>query len=487
MPAPRSSRAWRVRASHRRPVVGPGWTLPWALLAAVTQTHGLAAQPRGDSPMAPAASIGPVTDAPTLSVLGIASLPDGNGNTLANRNDMWLGATQPIGRIGRVRFAALGSGNLRFREGLAGETQAEGLLTMRARARFGDHRVWSAVSYGRSSLNGHVSDGRFDNGMLSSLGMFTGPARSEAIGDTATTRRVDVGQIGRAEAGMVTTYAGLEFAVGMSFERATRVTTQTFTVDFPGPANSLVAGGDDRNISELRTVQQRDLATAIASLGFNTGSTQWLMSVTAPFASWLNADALAPRPQPVPAVATLAVVQPISGWLSLFGAAATNAATVGGPMLRDELRDRSRSQFSPVVALGVRISRLPWRNNDGTPQGILSFETRTLGAVDSASIEQGLVTRDGTNGDTLRVVLVIDAPRAESVELMGDATQWSITSLRRLQNGRWRTELKLPPGMHRLAVRADGGQWIAPPGLPIGNDEFGSPVGVIIVKGRHPR
>ena len=437
--------------------------------------------------MAPAATIGPVTDAATLSVLGIASLPDRNGNTLANRNDMWLGATQPIGSVGRVRLAALGSGNLRFREGIAGETQAQGLLTVRARARFGDHRVWSAVSYGRSSVNGNVSDGTFENTMLSSLRVNTGTVRAATLGDTTITRRLDVGQIGRAEAGMVTTYAGLEFAVGLSLERTSRVTTQTITTDGPAPAITFGANRSDRSTSELRTVQQRDLATAIASLGFNTGSTQWLMSVTAPFASWLTADALAPRPQPVPAVATLAVVQPISGWLSLFGAAATNAATVGGPMLRDELRDRSRSQFSPVVALGVRISRLPWRNHDGTPQGILSFETRTLGTVDSASIDQGLVTRDGTNGDTLRVVLMIDAPRAESVELMGDATQWSITALRRLQNGRWRTELKLPPGMHRLAVRADGGQWIAPPGLPIGNDEFGSPVGVIIVKGRHPR
>jgi 1,4-alpha-glucan branching enzyme len=84
--------------------------------------------------------------------------------------------------------------------------------------------------------------------------------------------------------------------------------------------------------------------------------------------------------------------------------------------------------------------------------------------------------------DTLRVVLLVDAPRAESVELMGDATQWSVTRLRRLPNGRWRAELKLPPGAHRVAVRADGGAWIAPPGLPIGNDEFGSPVGLLIVR-----
>jgi hypothetical protein len=304
--------------------------------------------------------------------------------------------------------------------------------------------------------------------------------------DTTVTRRVDAGQLARLEAGMVTTYAGVEFAFGMSFERATRVTTQTMTLDVPRVSMSVPSSaGEVINTASLRTMQRRDVATGIASVGFNTGQTQWLMSVTAPVATWVNNDALAPRAQAVPTVASLAVVQPITGWLSLVGAAATNPATLGGAMLRDELRDRNRSRLSPVVALGVRLSRLPWRDHDGTPTGILAFETRTLGVVDSASLEQvdhGPEDSAMATRDTLRVVLLVDAPRAESVELMGDATQWSVTRLRRLPNGRWRAELKLPPGAHRVAVRADGGAWIAPPGLPIGNDEFGSPVGLLIVR-----
>ncbi|AMW05557.1 glycogen-binding domain-containing protein [Gemmatimonas phototrophica] len=436
--------------------------------------------------MAPAATIGPVTDAATFSVLGIASLPNGSGNTLARSNDVWLGATQPVGSLGRFRFAALGSGNVQFKEGVAGGGQAQGLLTMRARARFGEQRVWSAVSYGRSSINGQIAGSGFGNPMLTGFIAPSMPAEP-SVGDTTITRRVDVGQLGRAEAGMVTTYAGVEFAFGMSFERATRVTTQTLTVDVPRVAVNVPnsAGQLSGSSSTLRTMQRRDLATGIASAGFNTGQTQWLLSVTAPVASWINSDALAPRPQTIPTVATLAVVQPVTGWLSLVGAAATNAATVGGgSMLSDQLRDRARSAFSPVVALGVRISRLPWRDNDGTPAGILAFETRTLGAVDRVSIEQGNDESGDAyaSRDTLRVVLLIDAPKAESVELMGDATQWSITQMRRLPNGRWRAELKLSPGMHRVTVRADGGQWIAPPGLPIGNDEYGSPVGMIIVR-----
>lgn len=433
--------------------------------------------------MAPAATIGPVTDAPTFSLLGIASLPDGSGNALAQHNDVWLGATQPVGRLGGVRLAALASGNVRLQDGVSRAPQAHGVLTLRGRTRLGENRLWTAVSYGYSSVNAVPSSGIFNESLASPM---AGTLTQTAFGDTTVTRRLDLGQLARAEAGIVSTYAGVEFAFGLSLERASRVTSQTMTVDVPRVAmNVPAAAGEVLSSSTLRTVQRRDLATGIAAVGFNTGQTQWLVSVTAPIVSWVQSDALAPKPQSVPTVASLAVVRPVTGWLSLVGAAATSASTVGGAMIRDELRDRTRSAFSPVVALGVRLSRLPWRDNDGTPTGILAFETRTLGLVDSASLEQLSEVSDEVGAattDTLRVVLLIDAPRAESVELMGDATQWTVTRMQRLTSGRWRAELKLPPGAHRVTVRADGGQWIAPPGLPIGNDEFGSPVGLLVIR-----
>lgn len=433
--------------------------------------------------MAPAATIGPVTDAPTFSVLGMASLADGSGSGIAQHNDVWLGATQPLGRLGGVRLAALASGNVRLQDGVSGTPQAQGMLTLRGRARLGENRLWSAVSYGRASMNAAPWSGGLTEALAATM---PGNVTQAAIGDTTVTGRLDVGQLARAEAGIVSTFGGVEFAVGMSFERASRVTSQTMTVDVPRVSMQVPSNaGQVVNSSTLRTVQRRDLATGIAALGFNTGQTQWLLSVTAPIANWVEGDALAPRPQSVPTVASLAVVRPVTGWLSLVGAAATNPATVGGAMLRDELGERSRAAISPVVAVGVRLSRLPWRDNDGTPTGILSFETRTLGLVDSASLEQLSDAMDyvgSPSTDTLRVVLLVDAPRAESVELMGDATQWAITRMQRLTSGRWRAELKLPPGAHRVTVRADGGQWIAPPGLPIGNDEFGSPVGVLVVR-----
>lgn len=449
-------------------------------LASLAIAPSLAAQVRGDAPIAPAATIGPVTDASTFSVLGMAALPDGTGNALSQRNDLWLGATQPLGRIGHVRFAALGTGNWRVPDGVGTAGQLEGTLALRARARVGEQRVWSAISYGHASVNGlNPTADRLGHAMPP---MMAGGFDLRAV-DTTVSRRVDVGAISRAEAGVMTNVSGMEFSFGFSVERATRTTTQTLTIEEPEAITMPTVGGFARLVSNrtTRSLQRRDIATGIASLGFHTGPTSWLVSVTSPVATWISSDALSPKPSMLPTVASLAVVQPITAWLSLVGAAATNAATVGGTALRDELDNRRARSFAPVLAIGVRFARLPFRGTDGTPGGILAFETRTLGAVDSLAVEQGVSAPDG---DTLRVVLLIDAPRAESVELMGDATEWIVTQMQRATSGRWRAELKLAPGMHRITVRADRGAWIAPPGLPMGSDDYGSPVGMITVRGK---
>jgi len=440
----------------------------------------LSAQVRGDAPIAPAATIGPVTDASTLSVLGMAALPDGTGNALMQRNDVWLGATQPLGRVGRVRLAALGTGNWRVPQGVGSDGQLEGTLAVRARARVGEQRVWSAISYGHASVNGANPTANILRNAMPP--MSAGGLDMRAV-DTTVSRRVDVGAISRAEAGVMTNVSGVEFSFGFSVERATRTTTQTLTIDEPDAIMMPTVGGSTRLVSHrtTRSLQRRDIATGIASLGFNTGPTTWLVSVTSPVATWISSDARSPTPSMLPTVASLAVVQPVTAWFSLVGAAATNAATVGGTALRDDLDHHRTRRFAPVLAIGVRIARLPFRGADGTPVGILAFETRTLGSVDSLAVAQGVSAPDG---DTLRVVLLIDAPRAESVELMGDATEWMVTQMQRAANGRWRAELKLAPGMHRITVRADGGAWIAPPGLPMGSDDYGSPVGMITVRGK---
>ena len=426
--------------------------------------------------MAPAAMLGPVAHAPSLAVLGMASVAQGSAAVVPN-SDLWMGATQPLGRMGRVAVAALGSGRWQVPGGAGVSTAAQGQLAVRARAQVGHSRVWSAVGYGMAHGNGATAPDL--------LGM--GPAALGAVNmegaDTTISRRVDVGTLGRAEAGVLSRVRGVEVAVGFAVERATRVTTQTLTIDQADDGGLTTAFQPERVLSTqtLRTLQRRDLATAMASLGFTTHRTTWLVSVTAPVAKWITSDALAPTPRPVPTVASVAVVQPVTQWLSLVAAAASSPVTVGGTMLRDDVTDGRRG-MAPVVALGVRVARLPLGRHADTPSGILGFETRTLGTVDAATLSLGAPLAAGT--DSLRVILLVDAPRAESVELMGDATEWLGRSMQRHPSGRWRAELLLPPGVHRVMIRADRGQWVAPPGLPLGADDFGAPVGMLFIGGR---
>ena len=70
---------------------------------------------------------------------------------------------------------------------------------------------------------------------------------------------------------------------------------------------------------------------------------------------------------------------------------------------------------------------------------------------------------------------------AHSVEIMGDATQWTPAALQRLSDERWRVELAMSPGVHHMNLRIDGGEWMAPPGVPIAVDEFTGGAGVIVV------
>jgi hypothetical protein len=78
--------------------------------------------------------------------------------------------------------------------------------------------------------------------------------------------------------------------------------------------------------------------------------------------------------------------------------------------------------------------------------------------------------------------IVVRAPEARSVELAGDFTDWKPVSLRPWGEDAWRTLLPIPAGLHRLAIRIDGGEWHAPPGTRAISSEFGGEVAEVIVE-----
>jgi hypothetical protein len=77
--------------------------------------------------------------------------------------------------------------------------------------------------------------------------------------------------------------------------------------------------------------------------------------------------------------------------------------------------------------------------------------------------------------------ILVRARHAETVELAGDFTDWKPVTLARWGPDWWRAVLAIPPGLHRLAIRIDGGEWRAPPGTRPVESEFGGQVAEILV------
>jgi hypothetical protein len=78
--------------------------------------------------------------------------------------------------------------------------------------------------------------------------------------------------------------------------------------------------------------------------------------------------------------------------------------------------------------------------------------------------------------------ILVRAPAADTVELAGDFTDWRPVALRRWSEDSWRILLPVAPGLHRLAIRVDGGEWRAPPGTRPVQSEFGGEVAEVVVE-----
>ena len=91
-------------------------------------------------------------------------------------------------------------------------------------------------------------------------------------------------------------------------------------------------------------------------------------------------------------------------------------------------------------------------------------------------------------GARVSIVRVDDARRrievrgvaASRIEVMGDFTDWAPVALDALGDV-WRLEREISPGLHRIAIRLDGGEWIAPANLPRATDDLGGVVGLVTV------
>jgi hypothetical protein len=74
------------------------------------------------------------------------------------------------------------------------------------------------------------------------------------------------------------------------------------------------------------------------------------------------------------------------------------------------------------------------------------------------------------------------APGARMVELAADFTDWRPVALESAPEGDWRVVLPIASGLHRVAVRIDGGDWQAPPDTRTIVSEFGTRVGEVVIE-----
>ncbi len=130
----------------------------------------------------------------------------------------------------------------------------------------------------------------------------------------------------------------------------------------------------------------------------------------------------------------------------------------GGRTLEDVTRGVPRTTYASVA---LRITTSP--------------HTR-LGRARSAGPQLAVtIAPDGARA------IVVTARDASTVELMADFTDWRPVALARAEHGTWRMTQAITPGLHRIAIRIDGGAWTAPANLPRASDDLGGDVGLITV------
>ena len=85
------------------------------------------------------------------------------------------------------------------------------------------------------------------------------------------------------------------------------------------------------------------------------------------------------------------------------------------------------------------------------------------------------------SGATGMQKIVIRVGGVETVDVMGDFSDWSPLTLVRRGRDLWELTLPLSAGVHQINVRVDGGQWVPPPGMPVSRDGYNGEVGLLVV------
>ena len=128
------------------------------------------------------------------------------------------------------------------------------------------------------------------------------------------------------------------------------------------------------------------------------------------------------------------------------------------------------------ASFAIRLDSHPrWRHEPLTSDSSAGDTAPRVGVT--VAKRDGLEQFIFTSSDSERTIRV-RAPRASSVELEGDVTNWEPLALNSTGDGWWVITISVPSGIHQVSFRLDGGRWLSPPGTVAVTDEFGGVAGM---------
>jgi Glycogen recognition site of AMP-activated protein kinase len=149
--------------------------------------------------------------------------------------------------------------------------------------------------------------------------------------------------------------------------------------------------------------------------------------------------------------ALLAMRQPPADARDLSARVAARAVLANEPMVRATTWTLRAAAVITILALGsaaVATARI----RSAAPSLALAPAAVETPAPAAASVIPVLATR------ARPIVFELDAPNANTVQVLGDFNQWSrtVNSMERGADGRWRMTTLLPPGRYVYAYLVDG-------------------------------
>lgn len=146
-----------------------------------------------------------------------------------------------------------------------------------------------------------------------------------------------------------------------------------------------------------------------------------------------------------------------------------------------------------VLRRAAAARRAPFRVSMSVPWAIAAGVACAIAGAAASSIimhrgpdsTAAVATANGTSATILPVRFSVTAPNAARVSIVGDFNDWNPTTLpmRRSADGRmWEVEVRLLPGRYSYAFMIDGKLAPDPRAPRGGDDDFGAPNSVVMVK-----